>query len=88
MFVTNPNGPEEEAVSLEVEPIHLRRRSEGSESNRGWVRCKGSTVMPLVFLRQKRLTISSRAGRGQPITFWVVLITFCTAFPFSAVVPA
>lgn len=78
MFVTNPNGPEEEAVSLEVEPIHLRRRSEGSES----------TVMPLVFLRQKRLTISSRAGRGQPITFWVVLIIFCTAFLFSAVVPA
>lgn len=78
MFVTNPNGPEEEAVSLEVEPIHLRRRSEGSES----------TVMPLVFLRQKRLTISSRAGRGQPITFWVVLITFCTAFLFSGVVPA
>lgn len=85
MFVTNPNGPEEEAVSLEVEPIHLRRRSEGSESNRG---CKGSTVMPLVFLRQKRLTISSRAGRGQPIIFWVVLITFCTAVLFSAVVPA
>lgn len=78
MFVTNPNGPEEEAVSLEVEPIHLRRRSEGSES----------TVMPLVFLRQKRLTISSRAGRGQPITFWVVLIIFCTAFLFSGVVPA
>lgn len=72
-------------VSLEVWDLIVPRCwLKGSRLNRWWVRCKGSPVMSLVFLRKSGL----QGGRGKPITFWEVIIIFCTAVLFSKVAPA
>ena len=44
--------------------------------------------MALIFLRQQDVEMFSRLGRGQPMIFWAVFMTLCTAFLSLAVEPA
>ena len=44
--------------------------------------------MALVLLRQQDVAMCSRLVRGQPMIFWAVLMTLCTAFLSLAVEPA
>ena len=48
----------------------------------------GSPVMALFLLRQHDVVMCSRLVRGQPMIFWAVFMTLCTAFLSSAVEPA
>lgn len=47
----------------------MRCLPEASRSNRWRVRCKGSPVMVLVFLRWEDLVMAYRGGRAQPMIF-------------------
>lgn len=47
----------------------------------------GFPVMTLNFLMQQDVDSCYRMGKGQPMIFWAVLMTFCTAFLSLAVEP-